>query len=130
MYRWAVLGRRLGQVPSMPQPILLAIDDDPSVLAAVVEDLRRHYGQAYRILRAASGQTALDMCAQLLERKETVALFLSDQRMPGMSGVEFLQEAMKLYPEAKRVLLTAYADTEAAIKAINSAKIHYYLNKP
>lgn len=114
----------------MAKPILLAIDDDPSVLAAVVEDLRRHYGQAYRILRAASGQAALDMCAQLIERKETVALFLSDQRMPGMSGVEFLQEAMKLYPEAKRVLLTAYADTEAAIKAINSAKIHYYLNKP
>lgn len=114
----------------MPKPILLAIDDDTSVLAAVVEDLRRHYGQEYRILRAASGQAALDMCRQLIERKETVALFLSDQRMPGMSGVEFLQQAMKLYPDAKRVLLTAYADTDAAIRAINSAKIHYYLNKP
>ena len=114
----------------MAKPILLAIDDDPSVLAAVVEDLRRHYGQEYRILRAASGQAALDMCKQLIDRKETVALFLSDQRMPGMSGVEFLQEAMKMYPDAKRVLLTAYADTEAAIRAINSAKIHYYLNKP
>ena len=114
----------------MAKPILLAIDDDTSVLAAVVEDLRRHYGQEYRILRAASGVAALDMCRQLIERKETVALFLSDQRMPGMTGVEFLQEAMTLYPEAKRVLLTAYADTEAAIRAINSAKIHYYLNKP
>jgi thioredoxin reductase (NADPH) len=114
----------------MAKPILLAIDDDTSVLAAVVEDLRRHYGQEYRILRAASGLAALDMCRQLIERKETVSLFLSDQRMPGMSGVEFLQQAMTLYPEAKRVLLTAYADTEAAIRAINSAKIHYYLNKP
>ena len=114
----------------MPKPIILAIDDDTSVLEAVVQDLRRHYGQEYRIIRAASGQAALDICKQLLDRKETVALFLSDQRMPGMSGVDFLQEAMKLYPEAKRVLLTAYADTEAAIRAINSAKIHYYLNKP
>ncbi len=114
----------------MAKPILLAIDDDISVLAAVVEDLRRHYGQEYRILRAASGQAALDMCRQLVERKDTVALFLSDQRMPGMTGVEFLQQAMALYPDAKRVLLTAYADTEAAIRAINSAKIHYYLNKP
>jgi thioredoxin reductase (NADPH) len=114
----------------MPKPILLAIDDDSSVLEAVVQDLRRHYGQEYRIVRAASGPAALDICRQLLERKETVALFLSDQRMPGMTGVDFLQEAMKLYPEAKRVLLTAYADTEAAIRAINAAKIHYYLNKP
>jgi thioredoxin reductase (NADPH) len=114
----------------MPKPIILAIDDDTSVLEAVVQDLRRHYGQEYRIIRAASGVAALDICKQLVERKETVALFLSDQRMPGMTGVDFLQEAMKLYPEAKRVLLTAYADTEAAIRAINSAKIHYYLNKP
>jgi thioredoxin reductase (NADPH) len=114
----------------MPKPILLAIDDDTSVLEAVVQDLRRHYGQSYRILRAASGGAALDICRQLTERKETVALFLSDQRMPGMTGVDFLQQAMVLYPEAKRVLLTAYADTEAAIRAINSAKIHYYLNKP
>jgi thioredoxin reductase (NADPH) len=114
----------------MPKPILLAIDDDTSVLEAVVQDLRRHYGQDYRILRAASGQAALDICRQLQERKETVALFLSDQRMPGMTGVDFLQQAMVLYPEAKRVLLTAYADTEAAIRAINAAKIHYYLNKP
>ena len=114
----------------MPKPILLAIDDDTSVLEAVVQDLRRNYGQSYRIVRAASGVAALDICRQLQERKEVVALFLSDQRMPGMTGVDFLQQAMTLYPEAKRVLLTAYADTEAAIRAINAAKIHYYLNKP
>jgi thioredoxin reductase (NADPH) len=114
----------------MPKPILLAIDDDISVLEAVVQDLRRHYGQDYRIVRAAAGAAALDICRQLVERKEDVALLLSDQRMPGMSGVDFLQQAMVLYPEAKRVLLTAYADTEAAIRAINAAKIHYYLNKP
>jgi thioredoxin reductase (NADPH) len=114
----------------MPKPILLAIDDDTSVLEAVVQDLRRHYGQDYRIVRAASGAAALDICRQLAERKDTVALFLSDQRMPGMTGVDFLQQALTIYPNAKRVLLTAYADTEAAIRAINSAKIHYYLNKP
>jgi thioredoxin reductase (NADPH) len=114
----------------MPKPILLAIDDDTSVLEAVVQDLRRHYGENYRIVRAASGGAALDICRQLIERKETVALFLSDQRMPGLTGVDFLQQAMTMYPEAKRVLLTAYADTEAAIRAINAAKIHYYLNKP
>jgi thioredoxin reductase (NADPH) len=114
----------------MAKPIILAIDDDTSVLEAVVQDLRRHYGQDYRIVRAASGAAALDICRQLKERKETVALFLSDQRMPGMTGVDFLQQALTLYPDAKRVLLTAYADTEAAIRAINSAKIHYYLNKP
>jgi thioredoxin reductase (NADPH) len=114
----------------MAKPILLAIDDDTSVLEAIVQDLRRHYGQDYRIVRAASGGAALDICRQLKERKEIVALFLSDQRMPGMTGVDFLQQGLGIYPEAKRVLLTAYADTEAAIRAINSAKIHYYLNKP
>jgi len=114
----------------MPKPILLAIDDDTSVLEAVVQDLRRNYGRDYRIVRAASGGAALDICRQLKERNDIVALFLSDQRMPGMTGVDFLQQALKIYPEAKRVLLTAYADTEAAIRAINSAKIHYYLNKP
>jgi len=114
----------------MAKPVLLAIDDDVSVLDAVAEDLRRRYGKEYRILRAASGIAALDICRQLKERGDNVALLLSDQRMPGMTGVELLQRAMELYPEAKRVLLTAYADTEAAIRAINSARIHYYLNKP
>ncbi len=114
----------------MAKPILFAIDDDVSVLEAVVQDLRRKYGEKYRILRAASGKAALDICTQLVDRKETVALFLSDQRMPGMTGVDFLEQAIPLFPDAKRVLLTAYADTEAAIRAINSARIHYYLNKP
>jgi thioredoxin reductase (NADPH) len=110
--------------------VILAVDDDISVLEAVVQDLRRHYGATYRILRAGSGQAALDICGQLLERGDSVALFLSDQRMPGMTGVEFLEKAQVLCPDAKRALLTAYADTEAAIRAINSAKIHYYLTKP
>ena len=114
----------------MAKPVLLAIDDDVSVLETVVQDLRRKYGQYYRILRAASGQAALDICRQLRDRGDVVALFLSDQRMPGMTGVDLLQQVIPLYPDAKRVLLTAYADTEAAIRAINSARIHYYLNKP
>lgn len=114
----------------MGKPVMLAIDDDSIVLEAIVQDLRRKYGAQYRILRAGSGQTALDICAQLRNRGDSVALFLSDQRMPGMSGVEFLSKAVEQYPEAKRALLTAYADTEAAIRAINSAKIHYYLTKP
>jgi thioredoxin reductase (NADPH) len=114
----------------MGKPVILAVDDDISVLEAVVQDLRRQYGATYRILRAGSGQAALDTCSQLLDRGDSIALFLSDQRMPGMTGVEFLEKAQLLYPEAKRALLTAYADTEAAIRAINSAKIHYYLTKP
>ena len=114
----------------MGKPVILAVDDDVSVLEAVVQDLRRQYGATYRILRAASGQAALDTCKQLIERGDLIALFLSDQRMPGMTGVEFLEKAQLLFPEARRALLTAYADTEAAIRAINSAKIHYYLTKP
>jgi thioredoxin reductase (NADPH) len=114
----------------MARPILLAVDDDVSVLEAVVQDLRRQYGSSFRVMRAASGQAALDTLDQLKSRDEPVALLLSDQRMPGMTGVEFLERARPIYPEARRVLLTAYADTEAAIRAINSARIHYYLNKP
>ena len=114
----------------MKRPILLAVDDDPSVLEAVVQDLRREYAARYRVLRAGNGPAALETLKQLLTREEPVALLLSDQRMPGMSGVEFLERAQELYPEAKRVLLTAYADTEAAIRAINSARIHFYLTKP
>jgi thioredoxin reductase (NADPH) len=114
----------------MKRPILLAVDDDPSVLEAVVQDLRRQYGEKYRVLRAGSGPAALDTLNQLLAREEPVALLLSDQRMPGMTGVELLERARKIYPDARRVLLTAYADTEAAIRAINSARIQYYLTKP
>lgn len=114
----------------MARPILLAVDDDVSVLEAIVQDLRRQYGATYRVMRAAGGQAALDTLDQLKTRQEPVALLLSDQRMPGISGVEFLGRARQFYPDARRVLLTAYADTEAAIQAINSARIHYYLNKP
>src|ERR1700723_4739472 len=114
----------------MARPILLAVDDDVNVLEAVVQDLRRQYGATYRIMRAASAQAALDTLAQLKTRQEPVALICSDQRMPGMTGVEFLERSRELYPDARRVLLTAYADTEAAIQAINTARIHYYLTKP
>ncbi|MGA3130396.1 MAG: FAD-dependent oxidoreductase [Terracidiphilus sp.] len=114
----------------MARPILLAVDDDVSVLEAVVQDLRRQYGDTYRVMRAAGGQTALDTLAQLKSRDEPVALIVSDQRMPGITGVELLERAREIYPDARRVLLTAYADTEAAIRAINTARIHYYLNKP
>src|ERR1039457_1528203 len=114
----------------MARPILLSIDDDANVLEAVVQDLRREYGATYRVMRAASGQAALETLAQVKTRQEPVALLVSDQRIPGMSGVEFLEQSRALYPEAKRVLLTAYADTEVAIRAINTARIHYYLTKP
>jgi thioredoxin reductase (NADPH) len=114
----------------MARPIILAVDDDVNVLEAVVQDLRRRYGADYRVMRAAGGQAALDTLAQVRVRNEAVALLISDQRMPGMTGVEVLERSREIYPEARRVLLTAYADTEAAIQAINSARIHYYLNKP
>ncbi len=114
----------------MPKPVLLTVDDDRSVLEALVQDLRRHYGSRYRIIRATSGQSGLDVSVELKRRGEAIALVLSDQRMPGMSGVEFLEKTISVFPEAKRVLLTAYADTDAAIRAINAAKIHYYLTKP
>ncbi len=114
----------------MSKPVILAIDDDASVLEAVVQDLRRRYAANYRILRASSGQAALDLANQLKQRSDTVALFLSDQRMPGMNGTELLERSIQVFPDAKRALLTAYSDTEAAIRAINSARIHYYLTKP
>ena len=114
----------------MAKPVILTVDDDPSVLQAVARDLRKQYGDRFRIVRADSGETALDALHQLKLRNETVATFLVDQRMPQMNGVEFLEQAIALFPEAKRVLLTAYADTDAAIRAINSAKLDYYLLKP
>jgi thioredoxin reductase (NADPH) len=114
----------------MSKPVILAIDDDVSVLEAVVQDLRRRYAASYRILRAGSGQAALDLAKELKKRSESVALFLSDQRMPGMNGTEFLERSIEIFPDAKRALLTAYSDTEAAIRAINAARIHYYLTKP
>ncbi|HEY0048955.1 MAG TPA: FAD-dependent oxidoreductase, partial [Pyrinomonadaceae bacterium] len=114
----------------MAKPAMITVDDDAEVLRAVERDLRRKYAADYRILRADSGQNALDIVRELKIRNNPLALFLVDQRMPGMSGVEFLEQAVKLFPEAKRVLLTAYADTEAAIAAINEAGINHYLLKP
>src|ERR1022692_1284838 len=126
----SLLGYEGPKLRHMARPILLAVDDDVSVLEAVVQDLRRQYGATYRVMRAGSGQAALDTLAQVKTRQEPVALLVSDQRMPGMSGVEFLERAQEIYPDARRVLLTAYADTEVAIRAINTARIHYYLTKP
>jgi len=114
----------------MARPVIFAIDDDPIVLQAIEHDLRRYYGNHYRVLRAHSGAVALETLKQLKLRNEVVALFVVDQRMPHMSGTDFLTEAMQLFPEAVRVLLTAYADTDAAIKAINIVKIDYYMVKP
>jgi len=114
----------------MTKPVLLTVDDDPEVLRAIERDLRRHYADRYRVLRADSGKTALDTLRQLKGRNDAVALLLADQRMPHMDGVGFLNHAMELYPDAKRALLTAYADTDAAIRAINEVKIHHYLLKP
>lgn len=114
----------------MAKPVLFSVDDDPAVLSAIARDLRRQYGDRYRVMRADSGSAALGALHQLKGRNEPVALFLVDQRMPQMSGVEFLEQAVVLYPGAKRALLTAYADTDAAIRAINDVAIHYYLLKP
>lgn len=114
----------------MTKPVLLSVDDDPGVLSAIARDLRRRYAETYRILRADSGAAGLDAVRELKQRNDPVALFLVDQRMPQMSGVEFLEQARILYPDAKRALLTAYADTDAAIQAINNAAVHYYLLKP
>ncbi|MGV3616147.1 MAG: FAD-dependent oxidoreductase [Fimbriimonas sp.] len=112
------------------KPAIVAVDDDPEVLAAVERDLRRHYGARYRVVRADSGASALTTIGQLRQRNEPIALVLSDQKMPGMSGTDLLKQVRKEVPDAKRVLLTAYSDTEAAIEAINLAKIDNYLRKP
>jgi thioredoxin reductase (NADPH) len=114
----------------MAKPVILAVDDEPSVLAAVARDLRHRYASDYRVLRAGSGSEALEALRELKLRNEVVALLLVDQRMPGMTGVGFLREAMALFPTAKRALLTAYADTDAAIRAINEVKLDHYLMKP
>jgi thioredoxin reductase (NADPH) len=114
----------------MAKPAIMTLDDDSSVLNSVERDLRAHYGQEYRIIPINNGKTALEYLKRLEQRNETVALFLVDQRMPEMSGVEFLMEAIQTFPQAKRVLLTAYADTQAAIDSINEVGLNYYLMKP
>ncbi len=115
---------------TMAKPVIWTVDDDPDVLRAVERDLRRQYGDRYKVISADSGVSALEAVKQLKLRHDPVALFLVDQRMPRMSGVEFLEKAIELYPDSKRALLTAYADTDAAIRAINSVRIDHYLMKP
>jgi thioredoxin reductase (NADPH) len=112
------------------KPILLTVDDDPGVSRAVARDLRRHYGESFRVVRAESGPQALETLRELKLRGDVVAVLLADHRMPDMSGVEFLEEAMDLFPHARRALLTAYADTGAAIQAINVVDLDHYLLKP
>jgi thioredoxin reductase (NADPH) len=112
------------------RPAIVAVDDEPAVLAAVARDLRRGFGERYRILRAGSGPEALDLLSEVRRRGDQVAMLIADQRMPGMPGTDYLVEARKIVPDAKRVLLTAYADTEAAIAAINEVALDYYLLKP
>ncbi len=114
----------------MKKPILFAIDDDPTVLRAVSRDLRSNYRSEYRVMSTQSPKEALESLPELKKQGETVALFLSDQRMPEMIGVDFLEQAKNIFPDAKRVLLTAYSDTDAAIKAINEVQLDYYLLKP
>lgn len=112
------------------RPAILAVDDEPAVLAAVARDLRRRFGERYRIVRAGAGAQALELLGELRTRGDAVAMLLADQRMPGMDGTDYLVQARSIYPDAKRVLLTAYADTEAAIQAINEVALDYYLLKP
>ena len=114
----------------MAKPILLSVDDDSDVLRAIERDLRSQYGAEYRVIGSESPEGALDLLKQLKVRNDNVALLLADQRMPRMDGVEFLQQAMGIFPGAKRALLTAYADTNAAISAINEAGINYFFMKP
>ena len=114
----------------MAKPILLSVDDDPDVLRAIERDLRSHYGAEYRVIGSGNPEAALELLKQLQVRNDSVALLLADQRMPRMDGVAFLQEAMRIFPNAKRALLTAYADTNAAISAINQANINYFFLKP
>ena len=114
----------------MAKPVILTVDDDAEVLNAVGRDLRAHFATDYRIVRANSGAQALETTQELKQRGALIALFLVDERMPQMTGTQFLIEALKLYPDARRVLLTAYADTETAIMAINRIGLDHYLMKP
>jgi len=116
--------------PTARKPVILAVDDEPAVLAAVARDLRRGFGARFRVMRAASGAEGLEILGELRKRGDQVALLVADQRMPSLSGTDYLLQARRLAPEAKRVLLTAYADTEAAIAAINEVALDYYLLKP
>jgi len=109
---------------------MLTVDDDPAVSRAVARDLRRRYGEEYQIVRASSGDEGLAALREIKLRGGRVAVLLADYRMPQMSGIEFLEQAMDLFPNARRALLTAYADTDAAIQAINVVDVDHYLLKP
>ena len=114
----------------MAKPAILAVDDDPAVVAAVVRDLRTRYGEDYRVLRATSGAEALEILADLVLKDRPVAAVVTDQRMPGMTGIEVLREVRQQSPDSRLLLLTAYADTDVAIRAINDIALDYYLMKP
>ena len=114
----------------MTRPVILTVDDDAQVLAAIATDLRKRYSKDYRVVRASSAAEALEALRALKETADPVALLLSDQRMPGLDGVGFLAQAKEIFPAARRALLTAYADTDAAIAAINQSQVDYYLQKP
>src|SRR4051794_21691722 len=115
---------------SMGHPTILTVDDDPSVSRAIARDLRRRYGENYRIIRASSAAEAIEALKEIKLRGGRVAVILADYRMPQMNGIEFLEQAMDLFPNARRALLTAYADTDAAIEAINVVDVDHYLLKP
>ncbi len=114
----------------MAKPVLLSVDDDSDVLRAIERDLRSKYGSEYRVIGSDSPEGALELLKELKLRNQSVALLLADQRMPRMTGIEFLQQGMRLFPSAKRALLTAYADINAAIAAINEANLNYFFLKP
>ena len=120
----------LGEGTRMSKAVIMAVDDEPEVLSAVERDLRSHFRAEYRVMKASSGAKALEAAAALREREAAVALFLVDERMPSMTGTEFLREARQIFPDARKVLLTAYADTRAAIVGINDVGLDYYLMKP
>src|SRR6202000_2904953 len=114
----------------MNKPIIFSIDDDPQVLRAISRDLKTQYNTDYKVVSTTSAAEALEALTDMKNSGDTIAMFLVDQRMPEMEGVDFLQKAIKIYPTAKRVLLTAYSDTVAAIKAINVVQLDFYLLKP
>src|SRR6266853_3564917 len=114
----------------MNLPVILVVDDDPQVLAALRRDLRSHYRENYRVLSASSGEAALDVLKELRTRGDALALLISDQRMPAMLGMDLLARCREIYPIAGRVLLTAYSDVKAAIRGINEARLDHYLEKP
>src|SRR6185369_14582400 len=122
--------RFVAESDAVSRPAIVTVDDDPSVSRAVARDLRRQYGAEHRIVRGESGEQVLEALRELKLRGEQVAVILADYRMPNMNGIEFLEKAMDIFPSARRVLLTAYADTDAAIQAINVVDVDHYLLKP